>query len=66
MLIVKLQAYLKSGEKLSDSSFQIDHKVKVNRVDHLTKRQVWVLAWLAGIASFIMTTIMSLNKLGVL
>lgn len=63
MLIVKLQAYLKSGEKLSDSSFQIDHRVKVVRVDHLTKRQVWLLAWLTGGASFIMATVTSLDKI---
>lgn len=43
----------------------IEHKVRVVKLDHLTKRQVWLLAALAGIVSGGLAVAEALSRLGV-
>lgn len=43
------------NESFAFLSKQFDHRVRVVRVDHLTKRQVWVLAALGGVVSFLLS-----------
>jgi hypothetical protein len=43
----------------------IEHTIKVAKLDHLTKRQIWILASLAGIVSGGLAIAEALDKLGV-
>ena len=55
IVVIAVDLYGKPGEESFHQKHRVERRIKVVRIDHLTKRQVWVLASIGSLAALALT-----------
>ena len=55
IVVIAVDLYGKPGEESFHKKHRVERRIKVVRIDHLTKRQVWVLASIGSLAALALT-----------